>query len=205
MGFSAIVRVTLKDGTFHEDVGFGDCQMRNLSQCFENAMKSAVTDARKRALRVFGAGMGNSVYDKKNLALAMKRKRQRDQHGRSSAQSTNRPCKIDQNNCNMRSSENQTKPCSAVPTFNVPQAQTPAQRQADQNNSLPINTVPIQEIAAPSKNKSMKDESSPLKLLGEREDEFAEFDDFDLDDVARASQEARKRQKVEESSGQKKD
>ena len=67
----------LKDGTHHEDVGFGQSAgLRDLGASIEKAKKEAVTDAYKRALRVFGNSLGNSIYDKKHLSdLAQRRKR----------------------------------------------------------------------------------------------------------------------------------
>ena len=65
---SATVRVTLRDGTSHEDVGFGTAEgLRSRSASLEKAKKQAVTDARKRTLRIFGNGMGNCIYNKKHV------------------------------------------------------------------------------------------------------------------------------------------
>lgn len=66
IGLSATVRVTLRDGTFHEDVGYGtmDNAMKK-GQGMEKAKKEAITDALKRALRNFGRSLGNCLYDKK--------------------------------------------------------------------------------------------------------------------------------------------
>ena len=63
-GVTAIVRVTLKNGSFHEDVGFGIGENKCKGTALEKAKKEAVSDARKRALRLFGNALGNSVYDK---------------------------------------------------------------------------------------------------------------------------------------------
>ncbi|KAH6593899.1 hypothetical protein BASA61_004118 [Batrachochytrium salamandrivorans] len=65
LGVSAIVRVTLKDGTFHEDVGYGSIEnSRSKIAAFEKAKKEAITDSLKRALRSFGNSLGNCFYDK---------------------------------------------------------------------------------------------------------------------------------------------
>eukprot|EP00842_Homolaphlyctis_polyrhiza_P006478 jgi/Hompol1/6831/HPOL_000299-RA len=65
LGISAIVRVTLRDGTFHEDVGYGSIEnSRSKIAAFEKAKKEAVTDALKRSLRAFGNSVGNCFYDK---------------------------------------------------------------------------------------------------------------------------------------------
>jgi len=64
---TAIVRVQLKDGAYHEDVGCGLADNRNKGGALEKAKKEAVTDATKRALRLFGDALGNSLYDKKHV------------------------------------------------------------------------------------------------------------------------------------------
>ncbi|CEP63700.1 recombinase RAD52 LALA0_S09e00540g [Lachancea lanzarotensis] len=69
IGCTAIVRVTLTDGTFREDIGYGTVENeRRKSSAFERAKKSAVTDALKRSLRAFGNALGNCLYDKSFLA-----------------------------------------------------------------------------------------------------------------------------------------
>ncbi|KAF8418533.1 RAD52 DNA repair protein [Tirmania nivea] len=65
LGLSVIMRVTLKDGTYHEDVGYGQIEnCRGKAAAFEKAKKEGATDALKRALRNFGNVLGNCVYDK---------------------------------------------------------------------------------------------------------------------------------------------
>ena len=74
VGMACTVRVWLRDGTFHEDVGYGIAEgMKSKGAAFEKARKEAVTDATKRALRSFGDRLGNCAYDKeflKNLKKA---------------------------------------------------------------------------------------------------------------------------------------
>ncbi len=68
--YSAVVRVTLKDGSFHEDIGFGEAlNQRGKGSAIEMAKKSAVTDALKRCLRLFGNALGNSIYDKDHCKI----------------------------------------------------------------------------------------------------------------------------------------
>jgi len=67
VGVTAVVKVILKDGTFHEDVGYGICEDKRKGTAIENAKKEAVSDARKRALRVFGNALGNCIYDKEHI------------------------------------------------------------------------------------------------------------------------------------------
>ncbi|ROW08179.1 hypothetical protein VPNG_06909 [Cytospora leucostoma] len=68
LGLSVIVRVTLRDGTFHEDVGYGHIEnCKGKAAAFEKAKKEGTTDALKRALRNFGNVLGNCIYDKEYL------------------------------------------------------------------------------------------------------------------------------------------
>lgn len=65
LGLSMVVRVTLRDGTFHEDIGYGyvdNCSSKAMA--FEKCKKEALTDGIKRCLRCFGNLMGNCLYDK---------------------------------------------------------------------------------------------------------------------------------------------
>ncbi|KAK9320642.1 hypothetical protein V1517DRAFT_340570 [Lipomyces orientalis] len=64
VGMSVVVRVTLKDGTFHEDIGFGHVEnARNKYMALSKCKKEATTDATKRALRCFGNSVGNCLHD----------------------------------------------------------------------------------------------------------------------------------------------
>ena len=69
IGVSAIVRVWLRDGASHEDIGYGKADNVKLkSDGLDKAKKEAVTDALKRALRNFGNLLGNCLYDKAHIA-----------------------------------------------------------------------------------------------------------------------------------------
>ena len=73
LGIAVIVRVTLKDGTFHEDVGFGHVEnAKTKYAAFEKGRKSAVTDGMKRALKNFGNLLGNCMYNKDYLSKVTK-------------------------------------------------------------------------------------------------------------------------------------
>ena len=75
MSCSVIVRVTLKDGTYHEDVGCGSIEnSKSKAAAFEKVKKEAATDALKRALRNFGNVLGNCLYDKDYLSRVTKLK-----------------------------------------------------------------------------------------------------------------------------------
>uniref|UniRef100_A0A7S1TED3 Uncharacterized protein n=1 Tax=Compsopogon caeruleus TaxID=31354 RepID=A0A7S1TED3_9RHOD len=72
---SAVVRVTLRDGSFHEDSGSGLAEgMPSKGEAIGKAKKEAVTDARKRALKNFGNALGNSLYDREHLKRLAKSK-----------------------------------------------------------------------------------------------------------------------------------
>lgn len=65
LGISCIVRITLKDGTYKEDIGFGSSEnQKRKSDAYEKAKKESSTDALKRAFRQFGNSLGNCCYDK---------------------------------------------------------------------------------------------------------------------------------------------
>ena len=50
VGVSAFVRVQLRDGAFHEDIGYGTSEgMRSKALSLEKARKEAVTDGLKRS------------------------------------------------------------------------------------------------------------------------------------------------------------
>ncbi|KAL4809053.1 DNA repair and recombination protein radC [Aspergillus unguis] len=73
LGLSVITRVTLKDGAYHEDVGYGHIEnCKGKAAAFEKAKKEATTDALKRALRNFGNVLGNCIYDKDYISKVTK-------------------------------------------------------------------------------------------------------------------------------------
>lgn len=64
VAYTATVRVMV-DGVGHTDVGYGEgIEYNNVGQAHESAVKEAVTDAEKRALRHWGNQFGLSLYDK---------------------------------------------------------------------------------------------------------------------------------------------
>lgn len=95
VGITAIVRVTLRDGVYHEDVGYGllenskskGAALDKVRPRFEwqpvvidpnlwckQCKKEAVTDAVKRTLRNFGNLLGNCLYDKSYTQEVVKMK-----------------------------------------------------------------------------------------------------------------------------------
>ncbi|CAL8358262.1 unnamed protein product [Lota lota] len=68
VGVSAFIKVQLKDGSFHEDVGYGVSEgLRSKALSLEKARKEAVTDGMKRALKCFGNALGNCIHNKEYL------------------------------------------------------------------------------------------------------------------------------------------
>ena len=59
--YSAKVKVELQNGTFHEDVGTGSGLSANRADALDQAQKTACSDALKRAIRMFGDGLGNNL------------------------------------------------------------------------------------------------------------------------------------------------
>jgi DNA repair and recombination protein RAD52 len=73
VGIAVVVRVTLRDGTYHEDVGYGIvANGQSKGTAFQKAKKEGTTDALKRALRQFGNVLGNCLYDKTYLSKVTK-------------------------------------------------------------------------------------------------------------------------------------
>ncbi|XP_048865735.1 DNA repair protein RAD52 homolog isoform X2 [Brienomyrus brachyistius] len=68
VGVSAFVKVQLKDGSYHEDVGYGVSEgLKSKAMSLEKARKEAVTDGLKRALKCFGNALGNCILNKEYL------------------------------------------------------------------------------------------------------------------------------------------
>lgn len=77
VGVSAFIKVQLKDGAFHEDVGYGVSEgLKSKALSLEKARKEAVTDGMKRALKCFGNALGNCIHDKEYIIAINKVPRQ---------------------------------------------------------------------------------------------------------------------------------
>lgn len=73
LGLSVVVRITIRDGTFHEDIGYGFIEnAKTKAVAFEKCKKEAFTDGLKRCLRCFGNVLGNCLYDKGIVAKMQK-------------------------------------------------------------------------------------------------------------------------------------
>ncbi|KAF9951373.1 DNA repair protein rad52, partial [Modicella reniformis] len=65
VGVSVVLRITLKNGSHREDIGYGSCDnLKNKAGSLEKAKKEAVTDGMKRTLKSFGNLLGNCLSDK---------------------------------------------------------------------------------------------------------------------------------------------
>ncbi|TGZ80445.1 Rad52/22 double-strand break repair protein, partial [Ascodesmis nigricans] len=68
-GVSVTVRITLKDGSYHEDIGYGSMENgKTKAQVIEKAKKEGTTDGLKRALRTFGNVLGLCLNDSDYMA-----------------------------------------------------------------------------------------------------------------------------------------
>lgn len=73
LGIGVTMRVTLKDGTYHEDIGYGHVEnCKGKAAAFDKAKKEGTTDGLKRALRNFGNVLGMCIYDKDFVARVTK-------------------------------------------------------------------------------------------------------------------------------------
>ncbi|KAJ3307479.1 DNA repair protein rad52 [Kappamyces sp. JEL0829] len=73
VGVATTVRITLQDGSYREDVGYGLSEnLRSKGDALEKARKSSVTDAIKRALKHLGNTMGNCLNSKEYMSKVKK-------------------------------------------------------------------------------------------------------------------------------------
>ena len=61
----SIVRVTLANGCFHEDVGVSSSNLTDPVEAIKVATKASVSDGIKRALQHFGPALGSCLRDKR--------------------------------------------------------------------------------------------------------------------------------------------
>lgn len=167
MGLSCIVRIVLKDGTFHEDVGYGSIDnCRSKAMAFEKCKKEACTDGMKRALRQFGNALGNCLYDKDFLQHITKVSME--------------PNKFDENAL-MRRSVTVPKLENTNNNLNTPKIQPILNK-----NTIPsVNMIPLKKIGEGENRELVMKSVSPSRSSGkahkpvntERNDDFD--DDFE--------------------------
>ena len=79
VGVSCIMRITLRGGNYHEDVGYGQTvNMPGKAEALEKAKKEACSDGLKRAMRLFGNKLGNSLSDQQYMQLLKSGKGQKE-------------------------------------------------------------------------------------------------------------------------------
>ncbi|KAM6503395.1 RAD52 DNA repair protein [Amanita muscaria] len=169
IGVTAIVRVTLRDGVHHEDIGYGMIEnSKSKGMALDKCKKEAVTDGLKRALRNFGNILGNCLYDKAYTQEVVKMKvappkfDASELHRRpeceakpniSPSSNANRESNMDRNSTTEKSfktpaahpppKQNDVNP-SASTSFSVSRtAQAPAPPPPPQRQSTPINHAPV--------------------------------------------------------------
>ncbi|KAK4148030.1 uncharacterized protein C8A04DRAFT_23823 [Dichotomopilus funicola] len=172
LGLSVTVRVTLRDGTYHEDIGYGNIEnARNKAAAFEKAKKEGTTDALKRALRHFGNVLGNCIYDKDYLAKVTKLKVQ--------------PARFDENGLHrhpdfvvkkepQENSTGQNTGIPAVPARPPPRLPEPPQQRQQQQQQ--------QQVAPPPPRPQLPNSDSFDDFLGDLDEEdfnIAEEHHFD--------------------------
>ncbi|CEG45433.1 dna repair and recombination protein [Plasmopara halstedii] len=151
IAYSSLVRIELKDGTSHEDVGFGTSDgQRDLGAALEQAKKASISDARKRALRLFGEYLGNSCYDKDHIKdvnsnrpmapvaatphVTIPEQKQQTQEASTTAESIQSEARI--SSCQPQH-------------FQAQQQQLPQQQQQDQTQQRALNQQPQQQCRQP--------------------------------------------------------
>ncbi|KAG2156733.1 Rad52/22 family double-strand break repair protein-domain-containing protein [Suillus bovinus] len=142
VGISCIVRVTLRCGVFHEDVGYGTAEnAKGKAQAIDKSKKEAVTDAVKRALRNFGSLLGNCLYDKSYTQEITKMKVP--------------PAKFDKSELYRRPEFDDTKPniASSIPMAAPASVQTAPQTPAItpdvKANRVAVKSEPLQGAETP--------------------------------------------------------
>ncbi|KAG6830451.1 hypothetical protein H0H87_008089, partial [Tephrocybe sp. NHM501043] len=127
VGVTAIIRVTLRDGVFHEDIGYGMLEnSKGKGAALDKCKKEAVTDGLKRALRNFGNLLGNCLYDKTYTQEVVKIKVP--------------PPKFDKSELHRRPEFEATKPSIASTSTHT---LTTSSRLANISMNLPTNTEDV--------------------------------------------------------------
>ena len=217
IGCSAIIRVTLNNGAYREDVGYGVVENeRRKAAAFERAKKAAVTDGLKRALKSYGNALGNCLYDKDFLSKIDKVKfdppdfdegslfRPSDEINEMSRANT---VDADYGNANM---PNKRRQLNAVPLPRSSGRTAPTVRQQNippnpkpqpKPVAQPVVTNPTPAPSAPTANNSARVEPN-LDLENEDllDDSFTMSDDFQDDDLLSMSGKSSKQKQPLDSS-----
>ncbi|PPQ86657.1 hypothetical protein CVT25_006841 [Psilocybe cyanescens] len=145
VGVTAIMRVTLKDGVFHEDTGYGMLEnSKSKGAALDKCKKEAVTDGLKRALRNFGNVLGNCLYDKSYTSEIVKVKFEPVKFNRDEL---HRRPEFDDVKPNISTSTTSTSAGPSNHTTNRPYqnqiaAVTPTRPPYQQNQAKPLTSLP---------------------------------------------------------------
>ncbi|XP_007896705.2 DNA repair protein RAD52 homolog isoform X1 [Callorhinchus milii] len=153
VGVSAFVKVQLKDGSYHEDVGYGVSEgLKSKALSLEKARKEAVTDGLKRSLKSFGNVLGNCILDKEYLRLVNKLPRQpvSEIHTVNSKRTDHEPLveKARYNSLLQAQSRPPSAPSPCPPTEGIKEEHTGSKEDAGEKScSLSCSTVDTTDLA----------------------------------------------------------
>eukprot|EP00049_Salpingoeca_infusionum_P006280 m.104534 g.104534 ORF g.104534 m.104534 type:complete len:313 (-) comp13260_c0_seq15:437-1375(-) len=150
VGVCATVRVSLKDGSFHEDIGYGNSSMPTRHQAMEKAKKQAVTDATKRALKMFGQVFGQCLNDKDYQKFIKPRAKQRA-----------RQPKADMEHSLMQASQLMSNTPMAAPQTPTQATQPPTSTYARRTHIPP---TPSRTPVRPSTDSAVRDCATPAAI-----------------------------------------
>jgi DNA repair and recombination protein RAD52 len=149
MGLSVVVRVTIKDGTYHEDFGYGFIDnAKSKAMAFEKCKKEAFTDGVKRCLRCFGNVLGNCLYDRTIISKIQKvemSKPEIDEINFHRDPIVREREKLKQTRVTIQENANSkvtSKPSATVPA-QIPTQNPPPQAQKPTEHLLQLSTSPI--------------------------------------------------------------
>jgi len=115
--FTVRLRITIKNGAFHEDVGVGFAESHREAEAIEKSQKEAVTDAYKRTLKNFGVALGLCLYDNEHIKtlnsledIALKENAMSIERNRNSVPSRNTTNKVSTTYCDVKTNQTTSYP-----------------------------------------------------------------------------------------------
>ncbi|KAG8797267.1 DNA repair protein rad52 [Serendipita sp. 398] len=187
VGVTAILKVCLRDGVSHEDIGYGmleNCKSKGMA--LDKCKKEAVTDALKRTLRTFGNVLGNCLYDKEYIKEVLRVKTQPPP--KLQPQDLHRPKGVAERE---NQSANHTKP---HPPLAPPPVPTPAvtpihngtapKQSSAHQTALPASKLPILPRSAGAADSSLAQSSGDDTLYRIGSDDDSMFADISFDEIS---------------------
>ncbi|XP_026991957.1 DNA repair protein RAD52 homolog isoform X1 [Tachysurus fulvidraco] len=183
VGVSAFVKVQLKDGSFHEDVGYGVSEgLKSKALSLEKARKEAVTDGLKRALKCFGNALGNCILNKEYLIAINKipKKPLSPLDPQKTKRSDNEPAvEKARYNCLSRT-DSKAFSNSAEAVLNSPSVQTRIQPVVEKPQNTVSSRDPVPNMTAHSVNNSaQKDCENRSTYMSRSSTDMADLSCFD--------------------------